>query len=396
MPAPMAFDPSRIPSDVDADSKLLRDVSLRIHAHPELRFEEHRAAAWLAEAVQGAGVDVERGTGGLPTSFRARIGKGGGPRVAILAEYDALPEIGHACGHNLIATGALGAFLSLAKQKDELPGTVELIGTPAEEGGGGKIKLLEAGVFEGVDAAMMFHPFDRDLLAHDTLATNWVDMEFRGKPSHAAVAPWDGNSALTACLSTFHLIDSQRVHFRDGVRVHGYIKDGGQAVNIIPERAVCEFSVRARDLKELARVQEIVLRCARGAALACGVEANLSVRIGYKDVVTNLAMARRFGDHLRSLGKDPHEVDPDVGTGSTDMGDVSHAVPSIHPWIAICDKDHATCHQRAFADHAKGERGHASMIAAAKAMAMTTADLLTDAALLDKVRAEFATRRGAR
>jgi amidohydrolase len=391
----MSLDTTRIAADVDAVSPKLREVSAKIHAHPELRFEEHRAAEWLAEAVTAEGIDVERGTGGLPTSFRARIGEGG-PRVAILAEYDALPEIGHACGHNLIATGALGAFLGLARQRAGLRGTVELIGTPAEEGGGGKIKLLEAGVFEGVDAAMMFHPFDRDLLAHDTLATNWVDMVFHGKPSHAAVAPWDGQSALTACLQTFSLIDSQRVHFRDGVRVHGYIKDGGQAVNIIPERAVCEFSVRAKDLVELARVQAIVERCARGAAMACGVNVEIVPRTGYKDVVTNLAMARRFGDHLRGLGRHPEEMDPNVGTGSTDMGDVSHAVPSIHPWIAICDRDETTCHQRAFAVCAASERGVAAMIAAAKAMAMTTADLVGDGPFLAAVKAEFATRRGVR
>jgi len=395
MPAPMAFQSSRIPADVDALSPILCDVSAKIHAHPELRFEEHRASGWLAEAVSSQGIEIERGTGGLATSFRARVGRGG-PRIAILAEYDALPEIGHACGHNLIASGALGAFLALARQRDELPGTIELIGTPAEEGGGGKIRLIEAGIFEGVDAAMMFHPFDRDLLVHHTLANLWIGMTFHGKPSHAAIAPWDGTSALTACLQTFHLIDAQRVHFRDGVRVHGFIKDGGQAVNIIPERAACEFSVRALDLGELARVRGIVERCARGAALACGVEVEITPRTGYKDMVNNLAMARRFGDHLRSLGRDPAEVDPGVGAGSTDMGDVSHVVPSIHPWLAICDRDETTCHQRAFAACAASERGQTSMLAAAKAMAMTAADLVTDSALLEGVKQEFHRRRSAR
>lgn len=388
----MPFDRTRLPADVDALSPVLCDVSARIHAHPELRFEEHRAAQWLAEAVAAQGIEVERGTGGLATAFRARAGRGG-PRVAILAEYDALPEIGHACGHNLIASGALGAFLALARQAADLPGTVELIGTPAEEGGGGKIRLIEAGVFEGVDAAMMFHPFDRDLLAHQTLAAMWVEMIFHGKPSHAAIAPWDGASALTACLQTFHLIDAQRVHFRDGVRVHGFIKDGGQAVNIIPERAACEFSVRATDLAELARVRAIVERCARGAALACGVTVDVSPRPGYKDLVNNLSMARRFGEHLRALGRSPAEVDPDVGAGSTDMGDVSHAVPSIHPWIAICDRGETTCHQRAFAACAGSERGQASMLDAAKAMALTAADLITDSALLEGVKREFEARR---
>lgn len=390
----MALDRTRIAADVDALSPLLREVSTKIHAHPELKWEEHRAAAWLADAVASKGIDVERNTGGLATSFRARVGEGG-PRIAILAEYDALPEIGHACGHNLIGTGALAAFLGLAAQREALPGTIELIGTPAEEGGGGKIRLIEAGVFKGVDAAMMFHPFDRDLLAHDTLAAMWLEMVFRGKPSHAAIAPWDGQSALTACLQTFHLVDSQRVHFRDGVRVHGYIKDGGQAVNIIPERAVCELSVRARDLAELSRVRAIVERCAKGAAMACGVDLELLPRQGYKDLVNNLAMARRFGEHLKALGRSPAERDPDVGAGSTDMGDVSHAVPSIHPWIAICGKDEATCHQRAFAEAAKGDFGHASMLAAAKAMAMTAADLVSEPELLAAVKREFEGRRGA-
>ena len=391
----MALDRTRIAADVDALSPLLRDVSTKIHDHPELRWEEHRAVAWLTEALASKGIPVERDTAGLATSFRARVGEGS-PRIAILAEYDALPEIGHACGHNLIGTGALGAFLALAAQKEAIPGSIELLGTPAEEGGGGKIRLIEAGVFNGVDAAMMFHPFDRDLLAHDTLAAMWLEMVFRGKPSHAAIAPWDGQSALTACLQTFHLVDSQRVHFRDGVRVHGYIKDGGQAVNIIPERAVCEFSVRATDLAELARVRGIVERCAKGAALACGAEVELLPRPGYKDLVTNLTMARRFGEHLRALGRSPSERDPHVGTGSTDMGDVSHAVPSIHAWIAICGKDEATCHQRAFAAHARGDFAHASMLAAAKAMAMTAADLVSEPDLLSAAKREFDGRRGER
>jgi amidohydrolase len=383
------LDLSRIPGDVDALAPVLRDVSAKIHAHPELRFEEHRAAAWIAEAVEGAGIAVERGLGGLPTAFRARIGDGSGPRVAILAEYDALPEIGHACGHNLIAAGALGAFLALARQKDALPGTVDLIGTPAEEGGGGKIKLLQAGAFEGVSAAMMFHPFDRDLLAHHALANTWLEMRFRGTPSHAALAPWEGASALTACLSTFHLIDSQRVHFRDGVRVHGFVTNGGQAVNIIPETAAAEFSVRALEVVEMDRVRAIVERCARGAALACGVEVTFNVREGYRDLVNNLTLARRFGTHLEALGRHPTERDATVGSGSTDMGDVSHAVPSIHPWIAICDKGETTCHQHAFQQCAGSERGVTGMLAAAKAMALTAADVLGDATLRAALQTEF-------
>ncbi|WP_437305737.1 amidohydrolase [Sorangium sp. So ce388] len=389
----MSLDPSRIQRDIDDLSPELRDIAARIHANPELRFEEHKAAAWVAEAVEKHGIQVERGLAGMPTSLRARIGQGKGPHLAILAEYDALPEIGHACGHNLIAAGALGAFLALARQKDAVAGTIDLVGTPAEEGGGGKIRLLEAGAFDGVDAAMMFHPFDRDLLAHDTLASTWLELQFHGKPSHAALAPWDGNSALTACLDTFRLIDGQRVHFRDGVRVHGFIKNGGQAVNIIPELAVAEFSVRALDTEELARVRAIVERCARGAAMASGVELTLVDQGGYKNMVNNRKMARRFGEHLRALGRSPVEMDPLVGTGSTDMGDVSHALPAIHPWIAICGKGETTCHQHAFAARAASPAGQDSMLIAAKAMAMTCADLLLDPDLRKGVREEFAQRK---
>ena len=367
----------------------LREVATQIHANPELRFEEHKAAAWISDAVEKEGIAVDRGCNDLPTAFRAKAGTGAGPHVAILAEYDALPEIGHACGHNLIAAGALGAFLALARQSAELGGTVHLIGTPAEEGGGGKIRLLERGAFEGIDAAMMFHPFDRDLLMHPTLASVWLTMTFKGTPSHAALAPWEGKSALTACLETFRLIDSQRVHFRDGVRVHGFVTNGGQAVNIIPELSACEFSVRAPELGELARVKEIVERCAKGAAMACGVEVEIGMREGYKDMRNNAPMARAFGKHLERLGRAPREVDPTVGTGSTDMGDISHAVPSIHPWIAICNEGETTCHQHAFAACAGSERGTKAMLTAAEAMALTASDLLSDAGLLAEVKGAF-------
>jgi len=185
-----------IVSAIDAQAAAIAQLARKIHANPELRFEERKAAAWIADAIEQSGVPVERGVGGLPTAFRARVGRAGGTRVAILAEYDALPEIGHACGHNLIAGGAVGAFLGLASVANDLDGQVLLLGTPAEEGGGGKIKLLEAGAFDGVDAAMMFHPLDRDLLSHASLASEWLTFSFTGRPSHAAASPWDGYSAL--------------------------------------------------------------------------------------------------------------------------------------------------------------------------------------------------------
>jgi len=378
----------RLDAVIDARKDELFDLARHIHASPELAFNEHQASQWIVDVCQRHGHGAERPFGGLATALRARAGERG-PHVAVLAEYDALPEIGHACGHNLIAAGAVGAFLALATVANELGGSVSLVGTPAEEAGGGKIRLIEAGAFRDVDAAMMFHPFDRDLVAHPTLATSWLEMTFRGRPAHAAIAPHDGASALTACMDTFRLVDGQRVHFRDGVRVHGFIKYGGEAVNIIPERAVCQFSVRSFDLGEMARVRSIVERCARAAAMASDVEVTIVANQGYRNVHNNLPMAERFAAHLAELGRPAALTDPKVGTGSTDMGDVSYEVPSIHPWLAICDEGEALCHQRKFAECAVSQRGLDSMLLAAKAMARTGAELLADADLRHEAKVQF-------
>jgi amidohydrolase len=383
----------KILAAIASQSDALCTLSRRIHENPELRFAEHKAAEWLGAAVEAAGVPVERNVAGMATAFRARIGRPGGARVAILAEYDALPEIGHACGHNLIATGALGAFLGLAAVRDDLPGEVLLLGTPAEEGGGGKIKLIDAGAFEGLDAAMMFHPFDRDLLAHGALASEWLTFAFTGKPSHAAGAPWDGNSALSGVIQTFNLIDSQRVHFRDGSRVHGFITNGGQAVNIIPEHAACQFSVRATETGYLGVLVDQVLGCARAAALATRTALHVSREKGYADMRNNMSLARAFGRHLTAQGRAPAEGDDTVGQGSTDMGDVSHVVPAIHPYLGICEKNASMCHQHEFVEHARSDRGMEAMLAAARAMALTAEEVLRDGALRSAARAEFEARR---
>jgi amidohydrolase len=292
----------------------------------------------------------------------------------------------------LIATAAIGAFLAAAPLAEKAGGEVLLIGTPGEEGGGGKIKLIDAGAFKDLEAAIMFHPFDRDLLAHTALASTWLTFTFKGVPSHAAIAPHAGHSALTACMDTLRLIDGQRVHFKDGVRVHGFVTNGGQAVNIIPEAAACEVNVRALDGEELARVRAIVERCARAAAMASDVEIAIEVRNGYRDMVNNMALARRFGEHMRALGRPARERDPSVGAGSTDMGDVSHVVPSIHPWLAIVDEGEALCHEHRFAEAAASDRGFTSALVAAKSMARTALDLLADAELRSAVRAEWDAR----
>lgn len=366
-----------IDAAVDREQDALAKLATDIHRNPELRFEEHKAAGWIADLLRARGFEVEQGLAGMPTALRARRGSAGA-KVAILGEYDALPEIGHACGHNLIAASAVGGFLAAASVVERSGGEIVFLGTPAEEGGGGKIKMIAAGCFEGLAAAMMFHPWDRDVLAHPALASLWITMDFHGTPAHAAAAPHEGKSALQACMDTFRLIDGQRVRFKDGVRVHGFVTNGGQAVNIIPERAACEFSVRARDAAELARVRGIVEQCARAAAMASEVDVRLAVREGYRDMRNNLTLARRFGAHAGALGRSPREADASIGAGSTDMGDVSHVVPSIHPYLAIVDEGASMCHEHRFADAAASGRGFATALDAAKALARTAIEVLVD------------------
>lgn len=380
---------ARVDDVVTREAAALSKLSLDIHASPELRYEEHKATAWICDYLEARGFAVERKLGGLDTAFRASAGKKGGPRVAVLAEYDALPEIGHACGHNLIAASAVGAFVAAAPLAEEAGGEVVLLGTPAEEGGGGKIRLIDAGVFQGLDAAMMFHPFDRDMLAHPALASLWLACTFKGQPAHAAAAPHMGRSALTACMDTFHLVDGQRVHFKDGVRVHGFVTNGGQAVNIIAEHAACELSVRAADTAELARVRAIVERCARAAAMASDVTVDIKIREGYRDMRNNMALARAFGAELAAQGRPAKERDPRVGAGSTDMGDVSHVVPSIHPYLAVVDEGTAQIHDHSFVAAAASERGLGTAMMAARTMAKTALRVLTDRDLRAALRAEF-------
>jgi amidohydrolase len=382
----------RIDQAIDERRTELVELARLIHRTPELAFAERRSSAAIIQRLEQHGASVERALGGLDTAFRARVPNGAGPHVALLAEYDALPEIGHACGHNLIAAAAVGAWWALAAVGPAWTGTVDLMGTPAEEGGGGKVKLLAAGVFDGLDAALMFHPFDRDLTQHPTLANCRLEFAFSGRCSHAAIAPWDGASALTACLDTFRLIDSQRQHFREGVRVHGIVREGGQATNIIPERAVAEFTVRARDAHELGRVREIVERCALGASTASAVELGIAELQDYREMRLNRPLGRCFARHLADLGREAQDTDPSAGTGSTDAGNLSYYLPVLHPWLAICDPGEAACHQQSFAQAAVSSRGFDTMLVAAKALARTAFEVLTRPELRTEVWAAFEAR----
>ncbi|HVN27682.1 MAG TPA: M20 family metallopeptidase [Candidatus Binataceae bacterium] len=366
-------------------------ISHQIHEKPELKFQEHFAAGLLTEAAREIGLVVETGTGGLATAFRAEFGSGNGPTVAILAEYDALPN-GHSCGHNLIACAALSAVAGLKNGATNLPGKIVFLGTPAEEGGGGKIILLDKGALRGVDAAMMAHPFDGEACTMPALATRHLDITFNGKASHAAAAPWDGSSALSAVIQTFQSVDSARLHIRDGARIHGIITNGGQAVNIVPEKTQCQFLVRGKTSKYTNEIADRVLRCAEAAALATGTKMTHQVIGGYKNMINNLAMARHYSALTESLGVHSPEAPPDSPTGSTDMGDISHAMPAIHPIFQIAKRGEGSCHEDTFVKHTDSEHGYAAMIRVAKALAMTAYDLLADPALMKAAKDEFAQR----
>src|SRR5881628_3397641 len=241
-----------ISQGVDRLGDELEALSHQIHAHPELGYEEVKACAWLSEFLERHGFTVERGVGGVETAFRGTLGSGDGPTIAILCEYDALPGIGHACGHNVIATSGAGAGAALAAAKAQLPrGRVLVIGTPAEEGGGGKVKLIQGGVFRDVDCAMMIHGFDRTLLHQDLLGIVRVTFEYTGKAAHASVDPWAGVNALDACIQTFNAISMLRQQVRPECRIHGIITNGGAAPNIIPEFAAATFYVRAPRIDEM-------------------------------------------------------------------------------------------------------------------------------------------------
>jgi len=364
----------------------LIELSEKIHRHPELKFEEYRASQWLAETAEAAGFRVEKPIGGLETAFRASLsGLAGGPTVVFLAEYDALPKLGHACGHNLIGTASLGAALGLQAVMDKLPGTIQLIGTPGEEGGGGKVILVQAGVFDGVDVAMMFHPAGKTVLWRHALARRKLFIEFFGKSAHAASAPEKGINALDATIQTFQNINALRQHIRESARIHGIITHGGEAPNIVPDYSASLFYVRAMDDDYCDELLERVKNCARGAAIATGAKVNMEVQGAYKSLRTNMPLAQAFKANLEALGWEFDEVDPTKQIGSTDMGDVSQVTAAIHPYLSIGPKEMAG-HSPEFAEAAISERGHQAMIAAAKALAMTAVDVLLRPSLFAEIK----------
>ncbi len=385
------IDRTRILEVIAEHESTLRRVSADIHAHPELLNEETYAANLLSDELQRAGFQVERGVAGLPTAIRAiHPVRSEGPTVAILGEYDALPEIGHACGHNLIAAAGLGAAIALGALKSDLPGTVMFLGTPAEEGGGGKVVMVEQDVFEGIDAAIMFHPANHTMVAWGSLAISEVEIAFHGRPSHASAEPHKGINALDAVIQTFNGINALRQHVLDGARIHGIITNGGAKPNIVPEFASALFYVRAEDTSYRDELLEKLRACAVGAAAATGATLDFhEIGRSYKALKANRPLEERFEEHLRNLGETIRPPESRM-LGSTDMGDVSHVVPAIHPYLQICDEQIAI-HSRPFAEAAISERGQRAMLTAATALALTGADVLTDPDLVESMWNAFGT-----
>jgi len=378
---------------IRANEAELRDLAIRILAHPELGYHETQASAWLSDALASRGFRITQPFGGLPTAFDARLNANAGPTIAFLAEYDALPNIGHGCGHNLIGTAAVGAAMGVAAVLAQTGGTLRVIGTPAEEffdQEEGKIKLLRAGAFDGVDIALMLHPYYESRLAGGDLCFVSFDLVFRGRPAHAASDPWNGANALDGLLATFSNVNALRQQVRPDVRIHGIITDGGQAPNIIPERAAARFMVRAANQQTLEQVYARVQECARAGALASGTQLELT----HITTVYNSRLNRTLNDliaqNLAQLNV-PLASEPSQSSGSSDFGNVSHALPAA----SFAIKTHPTgihWHSHAVAQGAGEEMALQGMMNGACALAGVALDLLSDAELRQRARKDFETR----
>ena len=363
-------------------------LSHRIHAHPELGFEEEKACAWIAETLSNAGFDIETGICDLPTAFVARAGSG--PlHITICAEYDCLPGIGHACGHNIIAASAVGAGIAAAKVADEVGLTVSVLGTPAEEVGdaGGKILLLERDAFTDAHAAMMVHPAPMDVVDPAIIACSMFHVHYTGKEAHASAFPEHGINAADALTVAQTAIGLLRQHIRSTDRIHGIITQGGDAPNIIPAHTEAKYIVRAKTLDELDSIKEKVQRCFEAGALATG--SRLEIVGGdkpYAEHRSDMEIARLYQRNAEALGRVFPERGPAIerAAGSTDMGNVSLALPSIHPFIGI-DSLPAVNHQPEFTAHCVTQAADKALIDGALSMAWTAIDMATDAKIRDRL-----------
>ncbi len=363
-------------NQIDARSQELKELALRIHSSPETGFHELNAANWLSAYLKDNGFSIDSGICELPTAFKASYGQGS-PVIAVLAEYDALPGLGHACGHNLIAGCAVGAAVAARAAIDQFGGRILVIGTPAEETYGAKNMLAERGTFSDVDAAVMVHFETRDIAAPLALAIQNLEVEFYGKPAHAAAHPEQGINALEAMIQSFTAINSLRQSIRSTARIHGIITHGGDAVNTVPAYSAAIFMVRAVEDDYLGELRDRVLNCFVGAATASGARLEYKWGMRCPSLRSNRTLARLFRRNMLSLGRSMRLTDPGEAFGSTDFAVVSQLVPAIHPLVAIAPVE-VTLHSSQFCLAAGSEAGIQGMLDAAKALGMTIADLTAD------------------
>jgi amidohydrolase len=372
----------------DAREEIL-ELSHRIHANPEIAFEEHQAAIWVADVLARHGFEVERPAGRLATAIRATRGggRGGpGPRIGILAEYDALPGLGHGCGHNTMAASGVGAAIALAAIATELPGEIVFFGTPAEERGSGKQYMIEDGLFDGIDAALMYHPCDRDHVESQPLASEDVEVVYNGLQAHAAADPWKGKNALDAMILLFSSIGLWRQQLHPDARVHGIIQEGGSAANIIPERTRAWFMLRSPDQVEYERMKSRFRSMAEAAATATDTTAEITFSGGAKSMKQNVALEARWIANAAAYGI--VDQGPDPNSGSTDMANVSWVCPTIHPELAIADEG-TPGHSILFRDAAVTPRADATTLLAATLVAQTAYELFADPTLVEAAWQEF-------
>ncbi|EAX48543.1 amidohydrolase [Thermosinus carboxydivorans Nor1] len=386
--AAMAAGKEGIYKTVDDMRQQLIQINDYIHDNPELGNQEFKAVEILTRTLEDNGFKVEKGVAGLKTAFVATyINKGGGPAIGFLAEYDALEKLGHGCGHNIIGTAAVGAGIALAKNLGDIPATIIVYGTPAEETTSGKLPMVAAGLFDKLDVALMTHPGDRTTVGAKSLALNLVDFIFEGKASHAAAAPEKGISALDGVMMLFNGIEYLREHVRPDVRIHGIVTDGGAAANIVPERAAARFYIRGADRDYLNTVVERVYNVARGAALATGTKVNIKEIKAYDNKLLVDSLNQLLLENAKEAGA-TQILPPPESTGSTDFGSVSYRVPAAELGIAFVPVG-TPGHSQAYVQAGTSPSGHEAVIVAAKALAGAGYDLIVNPDLLKQVKDEF-------
>ncbi len=379
----------RIAATVEAYRDEILELSHRIHANPEPAFEEHQAAGWIAAAIARHGYAVDYPAGSLATAVVGRLsgGRGGArPRIGILAEYDALPGLGHGCGHNTMAASGVGAAIALAAIAAELPGEIVFLGTPAEERGSGKAIMIRDGLFDGLDAALLFHPSDVTSVETRLLASEDVSVTFHGLQAHAASEPWMGRNALDAMILLFSSVGLWRQQLRPDSRVHGIIQEGGTAANIIPSRTRAWFMVRSPDEAYYGELREWFRRLCEAAALAAGCTVEVEFSGAASTMKHNRTLGDRFAANLAAYGIEDQA--PSDNLGSSDMGNVSQILPTIHPCVAICEEG-IPGHSLDFRDAAASPRADEITLLVAALIAQTAYELLADPGLVDTAWREF-------